>query len=61
MTSVIIDSADRALDAGAWCRQQFTIGDWNIDLESMLGVNPRYEFQFASSCDAALFALKWVS
>jgi hypothetical protein len=59
MNSITINGADKALEAGGWCRQQFGIGGWTIDLYSMLGDNPTYRFDFTRSTDATLFALKW--
>lgn len=59
MNSITINGADKALEAGGWCRQQFGIKGWTIDLNSMLGNNPTYRFDFNSPADATLFALKW--
>lgn len=59
MTSITVNGAMQALEAGAWCRQQFGIGGWVIDINNMLGDNPTYRFNFTESTDATLFALKW--
>ena len=57
MTTIIIEGAEQALDAGAWLEQQrikyelFGIG--------ILSSDPRYHFKFYNSKDASHFALKW--
>lgn len=57
MTSITINGANKALEAGAWCRRQFGT-DWEIDLPPISG-NPRYTFKFKNYLDASFFALKW--
>ena len=58
MTTIIIEGAEQALDAGAWLEQQ------NIDYQ-LLGSallwsnNPKYYFRFNNSKDATHFVLRW--
>lgn len=57
MTTITIEGAERALDAGAWLERQrikyelFGIG--------MLSSDPKYQFKFHNPKDASHFALKW--
>ena len=57
MTTITIEGAERALDAGTWLEPQrikyelFGIG--------ILSSDPRYHFKFYNSKDASHFALKW--
>lgn len=57
MNSIIINGANRALAAGAWCRRQFGT-NWELDLPAF-GDNPSYTFKFKNPLDASFFALKW--
>ena len=58
MTSVTIEGANRALDAGTWLWIENI--DYEIDLDSGLGPNPRYRFRFSTPEEATHFALKWL-
>jgi len=57
MTTITIEGAERALDAGAWLERQrikyelFGIG--------VLSSDPKYQFKFHNTKDATHFALKW--
>jgi hypothetical protein len=57
MTTITIDGADRALDAGTWLLINDI--DYEIALDSGLGPNPRYCFRFHNTKDATHFALRW--
>ena len=57
MTTITIEGADRALDAGTWLLIHNI--DYEIDMDLGLGPNPRYRFRFRNPKDASHFALKW--
>ena len=58
MTTIIIEGAEQALDAGAWLEQQ------RIDYKLLGGAtlfsdDPKYYFKFNNTKDASHFALRW--
>ena len=57
MTSVTINGADRAVDAGIWLDEQCI--SYEIFGIEVLSSNPRYQFCFVNSRDATHFALRW--
>jgi len=57
MTTVTIEGADRAIDAGEWLNTQRI--DYQIEMDNWLSDPPRYQFTFADNKNAAHFALRW--
>jgi hypothetical protein len=57
MTSVIIETADRALVAGAWLERQRI--KYKLICVGILSADPKYYFRFNNPCDAIYFKLKW--
>jgi hypothetical protein len=57
MTTVTIEGADRAIDAGEWLNRQRI--DYQIGMDNWLSDPPRYQFTFADNKNAAHFALRW--
>lgn len=58
MTTVIIQSAETALYAGAWANKNIK-HKWDIQLDNFHNNLARYIFKFSDSHDATHFALKW--
>jgi hypothetical protein len=58
MTTIIIEGAEQALDAGAWLEQQHI--DYKLlGSATLFSDNPKYYFKFNNSKDASHFALRW--
>jgi hypothetical protein len=57
MTTITVEGADRASDAGEWLNEQRI--DYKIEMAAWTNYNPRYHFTFADSKDATYFALRW--
>jgi len=57
MTTITIEGAERALDAGAWLAKHCI--DYELFSIGVLSPNPRYRFRFLNPKDASHFALKW--
>ena len=58
MTTITVEGADRAIDAGIWLNERCI--DYQIDMEQVwTKTKPRYQFQFSNTKDATHFALKW--
>ena len=58
MTTIIIEGAEQALDAGAWLEQQ-RIDYKLLGSATLFSDNPKYHFKFYNSKDASHFALRW--
>jgi len=57
MTTITVEGADRAIDAGEWLNTQRI--DYKIEMEPWTTNEPRYHFKFVDYKDATLFALRW--
>lgn len=57
MTTVTIEGADRAIDAGEWLNTQRI--DYQIEMDNWLLDPPRYQFTFTDRKHATHFALRW--
>jgi hypothetical protein len=57
MTTVTIEGADRAINAGEWLNTQRI--DYKIEMEPWATNEPRYHFKFVDNKDATHFALRW--
>lgn len=61
MTTVTINDAARATEAGEWCLKNFKDDEWQLYGKSVFSVkNASYNFVFANSQQAMLFMLKWL-
>lgn len=58
MINITIEGADKAMDAGHWCKNQFGV-NWNLDMQPFADV-PKYIFRFRNENDASHFALRWL-
>ena len=57
MTTITVEGADRAIDAGEWLNKQKI--NFEIELASWTAIPPRYHFTFIDNKDATYFALRW--
>ena len=57
MTTVTLEGADRAMDAGEWLNANSM--NYEINMEPWTTNNPIYHFKFFNENDASYFALKW--
>jgi hypothetical protein len=57
MTTITVDGADRAIDAGEWLNERKI--NYEIFGIGVLSSEPKYQFKFANSKDATHFALRW--
>ena len=58
MTTITVEGANRALDAGEWLNKQkikFELFGFGVISSS----NPKYHFKFPNPQDATYFALQW--
>ena len=58
MTTITIEGAEQALDAGAWLEQQ-RIDYKLLGSATLFSDNPKYYFKFNNTKDASHFALRW--
>jgi hypothetical protein len=57
MTTVTIEGADRAIDAGEWLNKHRI--NYQIEMDNWLSDPPRYQFTFTDRKHATHFALRW--
>jgi hypothetical protein len=58
MTTVTIEGAEQALQAGQWLNAQHM--SFDLELEIWLSDSPRYHFKFHNAETATYFALQWI-
>ena len=60
MSVITITDPTQATMAGEWCRENLRPEDWNLYGHNLFTGSPTYDFEFADSKKAMLFALKWL-